>query len=126
MIRVHANKDTSIHGTYKSKEVTLKLLMENKTSLGEQLNQKVDIFHEGEEGTFVCSFNNCIYQTVLRLDKDGGDTCEISLTKKMTISKDHLPHIESMLKQMGDACTIETQTHPAATSSTDLLNKNGF
>ena len=125
MIRTHVNKDTSIHGTYKSKEVTLKLLMANNTSLGERLKQMVDVFREGEEGTLVFSFDNHEPQTFLRLDKDG-DECQVSLTKKMTISKEHLTNIESMLEHMANECTLGGDVQPHATSSTDLLHKNGF
>jgi K+/H+ antiporter YhaU regulatory subunit KhtT len=121
MIRVHVNKDTSVHGTYKSKDITLKLLMQNKTSLGALLNERIDAFQEGDEGSFVFSFDHREPCTTLRLDKDATGECVVSLTKKMSVTKEHMSQIESMIHQMADACTLEHCAPPSPASSTQLL-----
>ena len=127
MIHVHVNKDTSIHGTYKSKDVTLKLLMSNKKSLGTLMGEKLDTFHEGDDGVFVFSFDTGKSPNItLRLDKDPSGECQVTLTKKMNISKEHLLEIESMLHQMANSCTVENQVPPNTPSSSHLLVKNGF
>jgi hypothetical protein len=126
MIRVHVNSDTSIHGTYKSKDVTLKLLMSNKKSLGTLLSGKLDAFHEGDDGVFVFSFDTGKSPDItLRLDKDTSGECQVTLTKKMNISKEHLLEIESMLHQMANSCTIEESAPTGTLSSANLLEKNG-
>jgi hypothetical protein len=126
MIRVHVNKDTSVHGTYKSKDVTLKLLMANKKSLGTLLCDKIDTFHEGDDGVFVFSFDNGDSpHTTLRLDKDINGECQVSLTKKINISKEHLLQIESMLYQMANSCTLDQNVAHATPSTANLLDKNG-
>jgi 23S rRNA-/tRNA-specific pseudouridylate synthase len=121
MIRIHINSDASVHGTYKSKDVTLKLLMENKTSLGALLNERIDAFQEGDEGAFVFSFDHRQPHTVLRLDKDASGECVVSLTKKMRIPKENMRQIESMLHQMADACTVEHYPPSSTPSSTQLI-----
>ena len=126
MIHVQVNTDTSVHGTYKSKEVTLKLLMSNKKSLGTLLSEKIETFQEGDDGVFIFSFDTGKSpHTTLRLDKDPDGECHITLTKKMSVSKDHLLQIETMLQEMASLCTIEQSVPTGTLSSANLLIKNG-
>lgn len=118
MIRVKENSDKTIHGTYKSKEMTLKLLLENKKSLAESLKHKIEIFQETDDAILNQSFNN--YS--IRLEKDSGDYT-ISLTKKLNIKKENMDSIEKMLLDMAEL--VKDNTTPIdSSSSTNLLLDN--
>ena len=95
--------------------------MENK--LGAMLNERIDAFQEGDEGSFVFSVDTHNPRIVLRLEKDASGECVVSLTKKMDITKEHMLQIESMLHQMADACTAEHYV-PSSTSSSAQLIEN--
>jgi hypothetical protein len=123
MIRIKQNKDTSIHGTYRSGEVHLKLLLENNPELARTLQQKLETFVEGDEGTLVFSFNSRIPQGILKLERDR-DSYQVSFTKKMEITKEHMDEIVSMLSQMSSACDKPTEDQPRVASSTNLLNES--
>jgi replicative superfamily II helicase len=118
MIRVKENSDKSIHGTYKSKEMTLKLLLENKKSLAESLKHKIEIFQETDDAVLNQSFTN--YS--IRLEKDSGDYT-ISLTKKLNIKKENMDSIEKMILDMAELVKDNT-TLVDSSSSTNLLLDN--
>ena len=118
MIRVKENSDKSIHGTYKSKEMTLKLLLENKKSLAESLKHKIEIFQETGDAVLNQSFTN--YS--IRLEKDSGDYT-ISLTKKLNIKKENMDSVEKMILDMAELVKDNT-TLVDSSSSTNLLLDN--
>jgi hypothetical protein len=118
MIRVKENSDKTIHGTYKSKEMTLKLLLENKKSLAESLKHKIEIFQETDDAVLNQSFTN--YS--IRLEKDSGDYT-ISLTKKLNIKKENMDSVEKMILDMAELVKDNT-TLVDSSSSTNLLLDN--
>jgi len=118
MIRVKENSDKTIHGTYKSKEMTLKLLLENKKSLAESLKHKIEIFQETDDAVLNQSFTN--YS--IRLEKDSGDY-SISLTKKLNIKKENMDSVEKMILDMAELVKDNT-TLVDSSSSTNLLLDN--
>ena len=118
MIRVKENSDKTIHGTYKSKEMTLKLLLENKKSLAESLKHKIEIFQETDDAVLNQSFTN--YS--IRLEKDSGDYT-ISLTKKLNIKKENMDSIEKMILDMAELVK-DNITLVDSSSSTNLLLDN--
>jgi DNA-binding ferritin-like protein len=118
MIRVKENSDKTIHGTYKSKEMTLKLLLENKKSLAESLKHKVEIFQETDDAVLNQSFTN--YS--IRLEKDSGNYT-ISLTKKLNIKKENMDSVEKMILDMAELVKDNT-TLLDSSSSTNLLLDN--
>jgi len=118
MIRVKENSDKTIHGTYKSKEMTLKLLLENKKSLAESLKHKIEIFQETDDAILNQSFTN--YS--IRLEKDSGDYT-ISLTKKLNIKKENMDSVEKMILDMAELVKDNT-TLVDSSSSTNLLLDN--
>jgi len=118
MIRVKENSDKTIHGTYKSKEMTLKLLLENKKSLAESLKHKIEIFQETDDAVLNQSFTN--YS--IRLEKDSGDYT-ISLTKKLNIKKENMDSVEKMILDMAELIKDNT-TLVDSSSSTNLLLDN--
>lgn len=123
MIKVHENKDKSIHGTYKCKDMTLKLHIENKKSIGEELKNKVEIFREGDEGTLVFSSNYKSPHTI-KLEKEN-DFCKITLTKYLIIKKEHMTQIEELLLAMSELSNIDDVLNlPNSSSSTNLLDPN--
>jgi hypothetical protein len=105
MIRVHVNKNDTVHATYKSKDVTLKVLMKNDVTHAGMLKTRVEGFRESECATISLPLERC----VLKLDKDM-DVCTVSLTKTVTIPKDDMMSIEQMLLQLCDATTRATST----------------
>ena len=117
MIRVHKNKNDTIHGAYKSKDVTLKVLMKNDTVHAEHIKTRVEAFRETDCGTISLPLERC----VLKLDKDA-DMCTISLTKTLTVTKEHMDQIEKMLIEMCDATTIHQASTTTASSSSNLLH----
>ena len=118
MIRVKENSDKTIHGTYKSKEMTLKLLLENKKLLAECLKHKIEIFQETDDAVLNQSFTN--YS--IRLEKDSGDY-SISLTKKLNIKKENMDSVEKMILDMAELVKDNT-TLVDSSSSTNLLLDN--
>lgn len=118
MIRIKENSDKTIHGTYKSKGVTLKLLLENKKSLAESLKHKIEIFQETDDAILNQSFG----KYSIRLEKDSGDY-SISLTKTLNVKKEHMDSVEKMILDMAEL--VKDNTTPVDTSSsTNLLLDN--
>jgi hypothetical protein len=118
MIRVKENSDKTIHGTYKSKGMTLKLLLENKKSLAESLKHKIEIFQETDDAILNQSFTN--YS--IRLEKDSGDYT-ISLTKTLNVKKEDMDSVEKMILDMAELIKDNT-TLVDSSSSTNLLLDN--
>ena len=118
MIRIKENSDRTIHGTYKSKEVTLKLLLENKKSLAESLKHKIEIFQETDDAILNQSFG----KYSIRLEKDSGNY-SITLTKKLVVKKEHMDSVEKMILDMAELVKDNT-TLVDSSSSTNLLLDN--
>ena len=118
MIRVKENSDKTIHGTYKSKGMTFKLLLENKKSLAESLKHKIEIFQETDDAILNQSFTN--YS--IRLEKDSGNYT-ISLTKTLNVKKEDMDSVEKMILDMAELVKDNT-TLVDSSSSTNLLLDN--
>ena len=118
MIRIKENSDKTIHGTYKSKEVTLKLLLENKKSLAESLKHKIEIFQETDDAILNQSFG----KYSIRLEKDSGNY-SITLTKTLNVKKEHMDSVEKMILDMAELVKDNT-TLVDSSSSTNLLLDN--
>ena len=118
MIRIKENSDRTIHGTYKSKEVTLKLLLENKKSLAESLKHKIEIFQETDDAILNQSFG----KYSIRLEKDSGNY-SITLTKTLNVKKEHMDSVEKMILDMAELVKDNT-TLVDSSSSTNLLLDN--
>jgi hypothetical protein len=119
MIRVRENKNNTIHGTYKSKDVTLKVLIKNDVAHAENIQTRLETFRETDVGVVNLSLEGC----VLKLDKDV-DTCTVSLTKTLSVSKEHMIQLEGLLLQMCSTATENPVKMVTASSSTDLLHKS--
>ena len=121
MLKVHKNKDKSIHGTYKSKDITLKLLLENRKVLGEQLKKKVELFQAEDDNILQFSFD-CKTPHHLKLEKSD-DEYKISLTKYLVVKKDSMTEVEKLLLTMAEQCTEDDNVVLTnATSSSNLLH----
>lgn len=118
MIRVKENSDKTIHGTYKSKEMTFKLLLENKKSLAESLKHKIEIFQETDDAILNQSFS----KYSIRLEKDSGNYT-ISLTKTLNVKKEDMDSVEKMILDMAELVKDNT-TLVDSSSSTNLLLDN--
>ena len=118
MIRIKENSDKTIHGTYKSKEITLKLLLENKKSLAESLKHKIEIFQETDDAILNQSFG----KYSIRLEKDSGNY-SITLTKTLNVKKEHMDSVEKMILDMAELVKDNT-TFVDSSSSTNLLLDN--
>lgn len=118
MIRIKENSDKTIHGTYKSKEMTLKLLLENKKSLAESLKHKIEIFQETDDAILNQSFG----KYSIRLEKDSGNY-SITLTKTLNVKKEHMDSVEKMILDMAELVKDNT-TLVDSSSSTNLLLDN--
>ena len=118
MIRIKENSDKTIHGTYKSKEMTLKLLLENKKSLAESLKHKIEIFQETDDAILNQSFG----KYSIRLEKDSGNY-SITLTKTLNVKKEHMDSVEKMILDMAELVKDNT-TLVDSSSLTNLLLDN--
>jgi hypothetical protein len=118
MIRVKENSDKTIHGTYKSKGMTFKLLLENKKSLAESLKHKIEIFQETDDAILNQSFS----KYSIRLEKDSGNYT-ISLTKTLNVKKEDMDSVEKMILDMAELVKDNT-TLVDSSSSTNLLLDN--
>jgi hypothetical protein len=122
MISTKINKDKSVHGVYKSKDITLKILIENKKTLANIIKKKLEIFRETDDATFTQTFN-FKHNYSLKLDKDSGKY-SVSLTKNLDIQKENMDDIEKMILEMVDNIndTPETLVNSnISNSSTNLL-----
>jgi len=123
MLKVHKNKDKSIHGTYKSNDITLKLLLENRKVLGEQLKNKVELFQAEDDNTLQFSFDGKRSHH-LKLEKSN-DEYKISLTKHLVVKKDSMIQVEKLLLEMAEQCTEDDNVVMTnSTSSSNLLDPN--
>lgn len=122
MIRVKKNKDKSIHGTYKSKDMTLKLLLENKKTLAETLKHKIEIFRETDDAILTQSFNY-IRDYNIRLEKDCNNYT-VSLTKTLKIDREHMDNIEKMLLEMIQTIDDNSVAMESNSSTNLLLNSS--
>jgi hypothetical protein len=122
MIQVKQNKNNTIHGTYRSPELTLKLLIENKPAIGNSLKHKIDAFLEGDNGVLVCPLNAKIPHAILKLDREK-DSYQVTLIKKMEIQKENMSDIVSLLEKMASACDEVPSEDPIG-SFTNLLDLN--
>ena len=123
MIRVKHNKNNTIHGTYSSPNVTLKLLLENKPALANSLKHKIETFLEGSEGTLVFSFDGHVPNVLLRLDREA-DSYRVSLTKKIEVKKENMDGIVSMLTDMALACDSGPDEDPTGSSTNNLMGSH--
>lgn len=118
MIRIKENSDKTIHGTYKSKGMTFKLLLENKKSLAESLKHKIEIFQETDDAIL----NQSFAKYSIRLEKDSGNY-SITLTKKLDVKKEDMDSVEKMILDMAEL--VKDNTMPVdSSSSTNLLLDN--
>lgn len=123
MLKVHKNKDKSIHGTYKCKDMKIKLLLENRKVLGEQLKKKVELFQAEDDNTLQFSFD-CKTPHHLKLEKSD-DQYKISLTKYLIVKKDNMAQVENLLLAMAEQCTEDDAVVLTnVTSSSNLLHTN--
>ena len=120
MHQIRHNKNNTIHGTYRSPNVTLKLLLENRPALAASLKHKIETFLEGSEGTLVFSFDGLVPNVLLKLERDA-DSYRVSLTKKMEVKKENMDGLVSMLSDMALACDSRPDEDPVPTSSNDLM-----
>ncbi len=118
---IHKNKNGTIHGTYKTKQVTLKVLMKNDVTQAENIKSRIETFRETDTGVLTLPLEGC----VLKFEKDAG-TCEISMIKKLTVPIGHLNGIEDMLTEMCAAADKTAVHMPAVSSATNLLTENGL
>ena len=119
MITVKKNTDKTVHGTYKAKEMTLKLLLDNKKTTAENLKQKIEIFRETDDAVLTHPFK-CKRDHTIRLEKDSGNYI-ISLTHTVNIKKENMDNIEKMLLEMIELVDDNTVTSLESSSSTNLL-----
>lgn len=119
MIHVHKNKNNTIHGTYKAKDMTLKVLMKNDVAHAENIKTRLEMFRETDTGVINLSLEGCS----VKLDKDA-DTRTVSLTKTLSVSNEHMARIEEVLLQMCSAATHNPITLTHASSSTTLLHQS--
>lgn len=118
---IRKKKNDTVHGTYKTKQVTLKVLMKNDMTHAENIKSRIEAFRETDTGAITLPLEGCL----LKFDKDAG-TCDISMTKKVTVPIGHLSGIEDMILQMC-ATTDKNPAHmTGVTSGTNLLVENGF
>jgi hypothetical protein len=120
MHQIKHNKNNTIHGTYRSPNVTLKVLLENRPALAASLKHKIETFLEGSEGTLVFSFDDRVPNVLLKLERDA-DSYRVSLTKKMEVKKENMDGLVSMLSDMALACDSRPDDDPVPTSSNDLM-----
>jgi len=122
MIHVQENSNKTIHGTYKSKEMTLKVLLPNKRLVADSLKRKVEIFQETDDAVLTTVFNNKD-ECTLKLEKDSG-TYAISFTKKIIIKKENMDMIEKMLLDMSNAVSDTTELLNSSSSTNLLLDSS--
>ena len=120
MIRIKHNKDNTIHGTYRSPDITLKLLLENKSVCGNALKHKIDTFLEGDDGTLVFSFDGRVPNVMLKLERET-NSYQVSFTRKMEIKKENMDDIVSLLQKMASACDSGICEDTSVSSSINLL-----
>jgi hypothetical protein len=122
MITIKKNKDKTLHGTYKTKEMTLKLLLDNKKTTAENLKHKIEIFRETDDAVLTHPFK-CKGDYNLRIEKDSG-TYTISLTHTVNIKKENMDNIEKMLLEMIELVDDNTIPLLESSSHSNLLSNS--
>ena len=121
-VRVHVNKDGSVHGTLKNGGMLLKLCMDPEHTNVPELKRRIDILDDG--GTFVFPFVHKNRDMLLRLERNDEDgRYDLALTIKLSASAEVGDDLVGMLKGMSEVCPDVTSrpTLQDVTSQSKLM-----